>query len=253
MRWLLIALWAASTQAHGDWLSMCEGISAPPLRQDNSALTYYLQPDERAITLQLTEQPSGNQCQQRELNIRAQDVAWAGFSTKLTADTVSIGLQGRIKDQRFHVSEIILPETAAETPAETPAETSAKPPFLGRLIRTNPMTRSAWFWSPDLWLEQPARIFDVTSKFSINRIYISVPVSNGAVNHSERLYHFIQRAHVQGLQVWAVLGDPQAVMNEGSFQFLSISAAYGAFNESAPPTAKMDGLQLDIEVYLLPG
>lgn len=107
--------------------------------------------------------------------------------------------------------------------------------------------------SKPMGMETPERIFDAKSKFGINRIYISVPIINRQVSHPKELRQFLQHAHAQALQVWVVLGDPRGVLNEGVDRFLSASAAYSAFNDDALPAERLDGLQLDIETYLLPG
>lgn len=249
MRWIMLVLSGVALQAHGDWLSLCHGLPAQILQQqDDTRIAHYLAPDESVTVLRLTKDQAEGPCDQLKLSLNAQDVVWAGFTTKMGKDTASVALQGNERDQRFRVSEVILPE-----PNGTSSKDTDKPPVFGRQIRSQAPTRSAWLWSPALWIETPDRIFDIQTKFGINRIYISVPVAQGKVRHPDELRQFLQNAHARGLQVWVVLGDPQALLSEGAEQFRSASAAYASFNHDIPGAERLDGLQLDIEAYLLPG
>ena len=131
------------------------------------------------------------------------------------------------------------------------ATPTGKPRPAGKARRFSPL-RASWFWSPASWLDTPQRIFDSQTSLALKRIYITVPVSEGRVQHAEQLRQFLQIAHQRGLQVWAVLGDPHAVLEQERPHFLGLASAYQVFN-AASAQQRLDGLQLDIEPYLLPG
>lgn len=250
MKLLFILALIALTQssAHADWLSLCHKQPAASLEARNdSRLAYYFAPDEGVSLLQLTKSPADSDCQQLELSVNAQEVIWSGFASNIPLEATTLALQGLMRDERFVVSEIIPPESSSSNPPEI----AQKP--LESKRSSNKVTKSAWFWSPALWLETPEKIFNVKQKLGINRIYITVSSNNGAVNQPAELRKFIAKAHTQNLQVWAVLGDKSAVTSEGVAVFLNASAAYGAFNDESNPSERLEGLQLDIEPYLIAG
>ena len=252
VRCALIFAWVFFTQsqAHANWLSLCHH-QAPSIleHKDDRYLAHYLAPDESVSQLQLTKQPADNQCSQVELSITAQDVLWSGFAPSATAAVTDIALQGTVRGRRFLVSEVILPELISTAPVAP--EKNLPPPKKNQFSANT--IKSAWFWSPALWMDTPEKIFKAKAIYGINRIYISVPTNNGELSHAAELRQFIQNAHRQGLQVWAVLGDQLAVTKDGAAAFLTASAAYGAFNDDNTQSEKLDGLQLDIEPYLIPG
>lgn len=250
MKLLIILILIAVTQsaAHANWLSLCHNQPAAKLEYKNdNQLAYYFAPDESVSLLQLTKIPADSECQQLELRLNAQDVMWAGFASNIPLKTNVLALQGVVRDGRFVVSEIIPPEASVSDTVEIK---KIKPAIKWP---SNKLTKSAWFWSPALWLEVPEKIFNVKQKLGINRIYITVPSNNGAVSQPADLRKFIARAYTQNLQVWAVLGDKSAVTTAGVATFLNASAAYSAFNEESRSPEKLAGLQLDIEPYLISG
>lgn len=245
--WLLLGL--LCLPARGEWLSLCHGQPVPAATPDAQRLGHYLAVDETASLLRLSPEPAAAACAQREVGFGPQDVVWAGFAPRLAADVDRVALQGSEKEGRFLVGEIILPEPEAPP---GPAR-KASPPLLGRLLRAGAPERSAWFWAPGLWLETPQRIFDSAQKLGLKRIYLTVPVAQNQVTQPQALRQFLRAAHARGVQVAAVLGDPRAVLRDGVKHFVASAAAYEAFNASGPAAEQLDGLQLDIELYLLPG
>lgn len=252
MKWIMVVLLiiVAETHVRADWLSLCHDQPNSVLQQKNDKyLAYYLSPNESVSLLKITKKPADTQCDQVEIDLSDSDILWAGFAPNVSEEMTSIALQGTMRDERFLVSEVILPD--ATNIAQT--ENTSIPKFSAQARRTKSSVRSAWFWSPGLWLDTPERVFESTSKFGISRIYISVLTNRGEVNHPNELRTFIRSAHAHGVQVWAVLGDPRAVMNDGVSTFLLASAAYTAFNNDAIASERLEGLQLDIEPYLIPG
>lgn len=245
---ILILISATQSSAHANWLSLCQNQPAANLEHKNDKrLAYYFAPDESVSLLELTKAPADNECQQLELSVNTQDIMWAGFASNIPLEATTIALQGAMRDERFVVSDIIPPEF----PLGNPVKLTEIPLNLER--SSNKATKSAWFWSPALWMETPEKIFSIKQKLGINRIYITVPSINGAVKQPAELRKFIAKARTQNLQIWAVLGDKSAVTTAGVATFLNASAAYSAFNEESSSSEKLAGLQLDIEPYLIPG
>jgi len=238
-----------SCQSQGAWLSMCNDFPVSAVNvSDERYLAHILTSEEKATILQLdANRPENAMCESFELPLLGNDVLWAGFVKAEITNDKQIALQGREINGHFLVSEIIPPETpsAVATIAISKYKPMAK-------ARTAPITRASWFWSPASWLQNPQNIFDAQSTLSLTRIYITIPVKDGRVEHPEQLKEFIRLAHQRKLQVWAVLGDPNAVLDQERMRFAALAGAYQAFN-TADGQQKIDGIQLDIEPYLLPG
>lgn len=252
MKWIIVILVIilAETHARANWLSLCHDQPTSVLHQKNSKhLAHYLSPNESVSLLKITTKPADTQCDQVEIDLSDSDILWAGFASNVSEEITRIALQGTMRDDRFIVSEVILSDATNIDQTEN----TSFPTFSAQAQRTKSLVRSAWFWSPGLWLDTPERVFESTFKFGINRIYISVPTNRGEVNHPNELRTFIRSAHAHGLQVWALLGDPLAVMSNGVSTFLLTSAAYTAFNNDTVTSERLEGLQLDIEPYLIPG
>ena len=114
--------------------------------------------------------------------------------------------------------------------------------------------RSAWFWAPALWLENPEVLWSTARLQNIAEIFITVPTTpQGAVLNPEELTDFVRNSRQRGLVVWAVIGDRNDVLPNNLPTLLTRVSAYKSYNESALPDSKLAGLQLDIEPYLLPG
>lgn len=241
-------LLSVSCQSNGVWLAMCADLPLSALNPRAAGyLAHVFDADERITLLQLTANvPENPGCESRELPIGAEGLVWAGFAKPASVKAKSIVLQGRKQNGRFAVSEIDVIDGGEE--ARESRINIVKP--LGKSRTVAPL-RASWFWSPAAWLESPHRIFDAQARLGLRRIYITVPVVEGRVRDVESLRQFLQTAHQRGLQVWSVLGDSQAVLEQERPHFLTLAEAYQAFN--ADGEQRLDGLQLDIEPYLLPG
>jgi hypothetical protein len=211
-------------------------------------LAHILDAEEKVTLLQVTAtQPDNSSCEARQLPVSADEVIWAGFVKSTVGKAKQIALQGRELDDRFAVSEIIAADDF-KAPQSLPVD---KLHPSGKVRRFS-LLRASWFWSPASWIDTPQHILDSQASLALKRIYITVPVSEGRVQHTEQLLQFLQIAHQHGLQVWAVIGDPYAVLDREMQHFLALVSAYQAFNTDNAQQ-KLDGLQLDIEPYLLPG
>ena len=114
--------------------------------------------------------------------------------------------------------------------------------------------RSAWAWQPELWRDRPAALLDRLGQFGIDRVFVSVTMANDrVVTRADALAAFIRSAAARGVAVWAVEGDPYAVLPSERAKFLGRAAALAAFNRAQPAGARLRGVQFDIEPYLVPG
>lgn len=69
----------------------------------------------------------------------------------------------------------------------------------------------------------------------------------------ERLQLFVKRARAEGLSVWAVDGDPAMVLPAEHSAAATRARAYAVFNRQVPSTARLQGVQFDVEPYLVKG
>ena len=244
--WILLGV---SCQSNGAWLSICAHLPSSALNNRGEGyFAHVIDAEEKVTVVQITATQPGNPgCEARELPISASKVAWAGFAKPAIDKAKQIALLGREQNGHFAVSEII----ATGDSEAVPAAPAIKPQPVGVTRSLSPL-RASWFWSPDSWQSRPQRIFDNQATLGLKRIYITVPVSEGRVQHTGQLRQFLQIAHQRGLQVWAVLGDPHAVLERERQHFLALAGAYQVFNADGGQQ-RLDGLQLDIEPYLLPG
>lgn len=252
-----------ASQGQAGWLSVCEQQPAEVLTQAAPGYRTHVWTVQGQLTLlQVTpEPPRLANCQLRELTGLGSEVRWASLVPQLDASVYHLTLQGVERNGEFAVSEVMLPEPVLSPPArrpdtaekKTPASPAAappRPPAAPQASKFRP-GRSAWFWSPTRWRDAPQQIFSSQQEHFLKRIYITVPVEQDAVSHPAELAGFIRQAHARNLDVWAVIGDPAAVLRQGQASFSRMAAAYAAFNRSSG--AKLDGMQLDVEPYLLPG
>ena len=115
------------------------------------------------------------------------------------------------------------------------------------------LLRSAWMWRPVHWRETASSLIERLVRHDARIVYVTIPVAGDVVEQPERLGGFIAEAGRRGIAVWAVIGDPHAVLPSERPQFEQWAGAYAAYNRASPPDRRLAGLQLDIEPYLLPG
>ncbi len=134
-----------------------------------------------------------------------------------------------------------------------------------------PAPAATWAWRPAEWREAPGALLDRLARLKAGTVFITVPVgavpveaAGGAVQASDApgdftvqapgpLGDFIAAARGRGVAVWAVMGDPHAVLPRERPRFQAWARAYAAYNAAVPEARRLAGLQLDIEPYLIPG
>lgn len=112
---------------------------------------------------------------------------------------------------------------------------------------------SGWAWRPSAWREAPERLLSQAEAWGMGSLFVTVPVEGGRVADADALTAFVSRAAGMGVAVWAVDGDPRAVLPAERPHFVARAEAYAAYNRSVPPASRLAGLQLDIEPHVLRG
>lgn len=203
-------------------------------------------------TLALSEtRPEVPACQSLELPVPLSEVVWAKPLSVEEAQSFQQGvILSSLQEQgatEFEAIPLVDPPPVKEQPLPTrsPSTTKASAPIL-----------STWIWQPALWMpEHQEALWHQLQDAYINRIYISIPLDETTWQPQNRdnLRQFIRTAKSKKLSVWAVEGDPYAILPEGRQHFAQRAAAYTAYNQAVPVEEKLDGVQYDIEPYLIPG
>jgi hypothetical protein len=112
--------------------------------------------------------------------------------------------------------------------------------------------KSMWVWNFSTAVATPEarrNLIDFTKANKINLLY----VNTGKVlpNHSEEFSALIEQAHLNGIQVFALDGDPFWALTVNHMVALNRIQEVFDFN-TAHPDAKFDGIQHDVEPYALP-
>ena len=118
-----------------------------------------------------------------------------------------------------------------------------------------PPPRATWIWRAEEWLERPDDLLDELAEMKVGVTYISIPIERSPhrVSNPELLGAFLTAAAKRGIEIWAVEGDPHAVIPSGRTEFVHRAEALSAFNASQESQSRLAGIQYDIEPYLLPG
>ncbi len=111
----------------------------------------------------------------------------------------------------------------------------------GRPCPATRWLRSVWMWHYRQVLRHPQRVVRVLERHGIGRVYLQIAPPLSAFRP------FLGRAHEAGIQVFALEGSPDAVLDPAPI--LKHTAELARFN--ARPGPRFQGLQLDIEPYAL--
>lgn len=189
-------------------------------------------------------------CESITLPVPAEAAKWGRIisSNLLTGSGNSIILQGSFEAQQASISEIIVPQ-----PEPPNRQTIAGKPAPRQSAAEAVSYRSTWLWEPAIWQQSPEAIWSTVTAFQLDRVYLTIPTTGNRVMDTDALAAFLSDAHDRNLAVWAVVGDRRDVLPESLPALLNRATAYRAFNDNQPAANQLDGLQLDIEPYLLQG
>jgi hypothetical protein len=124
---------------------------------------------------------------------------------------------------------------------------------LAAPARERALDRAAWVWPADRWRDHGDDLLAAALRLGIKRVSISVPVADHDVVAPLALARFVAAARRHGVAVWAVDGDPRAVLIPERASFAARAAIYTRYNAHAAPEERLAGLEYDIEPYLEPG
>lgn len=115
--------------------------------------------------------------------------------------------------------------------------------------------RATWIWNHHQWTEAPNTLFENLNAWNIRTLFITIPVNlaAGEVDDPDQLAKFVSQAKQRGIEVWAVMGDPQAVIPQERRHFIRRVQAISQYNQQSPLNARLTGIQYDIEPYLNAG
>ena len=233
-------------------LSVC---SAPPaVSEPNGQRALYASRGEE-IWLTWSERgdlPLG--CHGLALPVPAESIRWVGPAER-PGDVVlprELTLQGDLAASDVNVSEVIW--HLAEPPADSAPAQDVPLHHIQGSDEDASAPRSAWIWSPEAWQSAADSLWTLAEREHLDTLYLTLPVSaDGELEMPSAVSEFVSEASRRGIGIWPVIGDPRDVLSESLPVLLNRVAAYRDYNRSVPPQARLDGLQLDIEPYLLAG
>lgn len=116
-----------------------------------------------------------------------------------------------------------------------------------------PPPRAAWAWDPARWRSGGGALLEAAAKLALQQLYIAVPIRGDGIAEPERLARFVAAAFDRGIAVWAVEGDPRAVLPAERAKFVARARALSRYNAARGERARLAGIQYDVEPYLLQG
>ena len=207
-------------------------------------------------------------CDVFSLPVEAADILWVGPVADADASDPLRGvtLQGTFAAQTAGTVSVSEVEWAARAvgSADAPVQPDSgdrAPDAARRVVPAHDgavapvVSRSAWIWSPEAWNTAAgiAGVEDIVEREGLDAVYVTVPVADGTVSGAAALEAFVTAFTGRGVAVWAVAGDPHDVLPAARAALLARAEAYRAYNRTVAPEARLAGLQLDVEPYLLPG
>ena len=117
----------------------------------------------------------------------------------------------------------------------------------------------AWIWNTNVWLDQPEALVEWAQRMSLSRLFLQVQISAGTENDSESievdnadaLRGLVRFLHDRGFSVSIVEGDPAMILPQGRDYALQRLYALRRYQEASDSKARFDGIQFDIEPYVL--
>lgn len=161
-------------------------------------------------------------------------------------------------DYRFYVDNIAFQSSAGSTPATVAASAVQKSASPSAAIPF----RSTWVWKTTDLLSSPKaanRLFNFCARNGLKGIYLSVNFAGapGSVPHTlatPAVYgDFLSAAHLRGIRVDALTGDPSWAAGRYHQKALGAVRAIVRYNAKVTPDARFDGIHFDVEPYLLLG
>lgn len=113
--------------------------------------------------------------------------------------------------------------------------------------------RATWIWRAKDWIGAPAAVLAQARRHGMRSLFITVPTQGAAISHPARLAAFARQASRAGIELWAVEGDPHMALPAHHAATADRVRAVAAYNRGVEPAARLQGVQFDIEHYLIDG
>ena len=116
--------------------------------------------------------------------------------------------------------------------------------------------RAMWMWKLDPVTNPQVRddLFAFCQQTGMTHLYLylgETPLSKVAPAYQDRLAVFLTEAHAQKLRVDALTGNPLWAMRQHHQVLLDWIQGFLDYNAKCPKAARIDGVHLDVEPYLL--
>jgi hypothetical protein len=115
--------------------------------------------------------------------------------------------------------------------------------------------RAMWAWRPQWWINDALSLLANLRDGGADTVYVTIPMAGHPlrIEHSNELQRFIGEATRLGIKVWSVDGEPRAVLPEAREEYLQRAKIYREYNRGVAEDFRLQGVQYDIEPYLVPG
>lgn len=107
--------------------------------------------------------------------------------------------------------------------------------------------KATWLWDASLIRSETEEIVAFSGREGITTIFLQIQQEVT----DEEYRHFVAAAHQQGISVHALNGQPDWAYEEGRRQGMELLAWLEAYNRTAAPEEKFEGVQFDVEPYVL--
>ena len=125
-----------------------------------------------------------------------------------------------------------------------------------RAVKDPQAPRAVWLWKLDPVSNLQVRedLFAFCEQTGVSAIYLylgEAPVTESAPARLDQLAEFLAAAHARGLTIDALTGNPLWAKREHHPVLLTWIQGFLDYNAQRPPEARIDGVHLDVEPYLL--
>ena len=116
--------------------------------------------------------------------------------------------------------------------------------------------RAMWLWKLDPVTSQQVRddLFTFCRDTAITHIYLflgEAPIMQSSPAYLDQLAEFLTQARQHGITIDALTGNPLWALRENHQVLLEWIGSFLAYNAKRPEHARIDGVHLDVEPYLL--
>ncbi|MHC5308012.1 hypothetical protein [Bartonella sp. LJL80] len=123
-------------------------------------------------------------------------------------------------------------------------------------IRIEPLEKAendkglaTWIWRDQDWIDNPDGLIDWAKARSITKFFVQIGIENDSITNEAALIAFIKAARRNSIDVFAVEGDARMIRGEGRRLALQRTRVIADFQNRMDVTAKLSGIQYDIEPY----